>query len=160
MAQPEDRLRAATRRHLAYLVRDFGFREARADDWEHPRSYTVSYLGPVGVRALCEPELDVVELSVQILEDGHFRVLAPVVDMTIEWIIRARAPEREVSYHEIRRMRPVPLEKYFETASVDLRAYAADILTGESFSLVDEVRDQIRATLPGRGVPGTDWWAA
>jgi hypothetical protein len=66
---------------------------------------------------------------------------------------KARAPEKFAWFYAFDLRRDGP-DAYLRTAAADLRLHAEDLLRGESFALVDEVR----ATLKGiRGVPDVHW---
>ena len=150
--------RGVVRERLSYLVDAFGFREAPEEDVEVAGTWTVSYLGPVGVRATWEPPNDVVELAIYILSDGAFPTLAPIIGLHIDWIVRVRSPGDEAKYRTLAKQRPLPIEAYLDVAAADLKAYASDLLTGRSFELVGLVRAELQRTLGGRGVRDVDWW--
>lgn len=153
---------AHVRDRFQFLVDDFGYREAPDEDVRIqdllPAIETVTYLGPVGVRASWEPWENLVEVGAYLLVEGAFPMIAPITTFNIAWIVRARAPEKFRKYVDMNHQRPTPIDDYLDEAASDLRSHASDLLRGD-MQLVEEVRSELRRALPGRGVPGVDWWA-
>jgi hypothetical protein len=100
-----------------------------------------------------------VEVEAYLLQDGRFPTRAPITNIDVYWIVRARAPGSEAKYVGLNQQRPLPVERILDEACADLRTHGSDFLRGE-MDLVEEVRRLTRAAVRGQGVAGIDWWAA